>query len=101
MDLFEKIYDCALSKEFEIFLQEMYDKVKKDNFFFGLAQLSIEVNRRLNIKNHFIYKINKYFIIKRKSYLKILRLFAKGLEYDIDTISLSEVKTYVGDLFPI
>jgi hypothetical protein len=96
IDSFEKVFECALSKEYQVFLQEMYQKVRKDHFFFGLAKLSIEVNRRLNIKNHFVYKINKYFTIKRKSYLKVLRLFAKGLEYDIDTISVSEVKTYVG-----
>ena len=96
LESFEFIFNKALRNEFLNILINISQNVKKNEFLFHLAKLSVEVNRRLHIKNHFIYKMNKNSIIKRKICFKILRYFNQGIVFDADQITVSEVNTYIG-----
>lgn len=98
LETFDKIYDRALTNELQENLFRISKNLKKDDFFFGLAKLSIEVNRRLNIKNLFIYKMNKIFTYKKKKALKIFRLMSRGISYDPEKISVSETNSFIGNL---
>ena len=94
---FDNIFQRAVSEELKAKLRVLGRDTKKDNFLLSLAKLSVEVNRRLHLKNHTIYKMNKGMILKRKLVLRIFRMFIRGMQYDPLSMRVSEINTYNGN----
>ena len=96
---FDQLIHKAVTEEFFHILRNMARELKKEKFFVSIAKLGVETNRRMHIRNHSLYKLNKALLIKKKWCLQVLKNGLNGDSvFDPNQVNMGDVNNYFGML---
>lgn len=98
-ETFDRIFDRAACVDAKMQLFAFGSIIRKDLLFDHLDRVATEVNRRFNIKNHFVFKIAKSLNTKKKKVFRIFRNFSFGDGVGYGNVSVTDAGTYVGRSF--
>jgi hypothetical protein len=97
LEAFDKIFDVAAKKDARMKVFAFGSIIRKDLVFDHLERMKIEVNRRVHIKNHFVFKIAKSLNTKKKKVFKVFRNLLLGNDIAYGNVSVTDAGTYVGN----
>lgn len=75
---FYEIKDKSRQEYFHLLLKSTALLASKDNIILQLVKLSIEANRRNNIRQQTVFKMSRYLNIRLKHILRILQMFSRS-----------------------
>ena len=91
-EAFLKIKDQATDDYYQSLVREMIITKARDKFVLSIVKLSIEVNRRNNVKGLTAFKLSRVLALKGRVTLQVFRLLARGIRYNINKLYRNEGK---------
>lgn len=94
---FDLLFQKAVTDELFDRLRNLAFELKKEQFFFALAKMGIETNRRANIKSQTVYRLSKTLFLKKRWCLNFLRgRVPVDVPLNYNRANITDVNNYFG-----